>query len=276
MRFVIGWSSSLRVVVPHLVAGFAWAGSVSVVWAGDCQWQALGAGVNGVVLGVGTYQGDIIMTGDFTMAGSVAALNIARWEESTGTWHALGSGLNARGFALIEHNGDLIAAGDFNSAGGVVVDHIARWDGSQWHAIAGGDTLFHTARQLVIHDGQVVTNGTNHYCGGLACGIQSRVNALAGGAWAPIGGGFSQDVNTLAVYQGELLAGGHFAQFCVGYACLPACANPPCTWTPINFLARRVGGQWEQFGGGANGSVNDLLVIGVSCTPAATSRRSAA
>lgn len=49
--------------------------------------------------------GGVYVGGQFTMAGAVAASNVARWDPATGTWSALGSGLNGAVYALAVASG---------------------------------------------------------------------------------------------------------------------------------------------------------------------------
>ncbi|MFZ9882259.1 MAG: hypothetical protein ACO3QC_12755, partial [Phycisphaerales bacterium] len=80
--------------------------------------------------------GDIVVGGDFTSAGGVAAQYIARWDGTR--WSALGSGLDGpvRCLAVLP-NGDLIVGGTFSTAGGQPSLRLARWNGSAWSRNSG-------------------------------------------------------------------------------------------------------------------------------------------
>lgn len=66
---------ALTVYNGELIAG----GLFGVVrWDGN-TWQQIGGGINGIVHALTVFNGELIVGGDFMMAGSNAALNIARW-----------------------------------------------------------------------------------------------------------------------------------------------------------------------------------------------------
>ena len=81
--------------------------------------------------------GDLVAGGNFTIAGGIPAISIARWDGTS--WSALGSGMNYLVLALTTlPNGDLVAGGVFTTAGGVSANFIARWDGTSWSALGSG------------------------------------------------------------------------------------------------------------------------------------------
>ncbi len=120
-------------------------------WDGS-SWTTLGGGIHGgflnnpFVYDMAVYDGDLIVAGGFTLAGSTPVANVARWDGTT--WHALGDGVtgtatsgpSAAIYALTVYHGDLIAGGDFTLAGGAPASNIARWDGSSWESLASGIT----------------------------------------------------------------------------------------------------------------------------------------
>jgi len=135
--------------------GFAVAGGVTANniarWDGS-GWSALagpaGNGVDGEqIAALSVYDdgtGEALYAGGyFTIAGGVAANNIARWHGSA--WSAVGSpsgaGLPDYVTSLATHDDGtgeaLYAGGDFTSAGEVAALRIARWNGSSWSALVG-------------------------------------------------------------------------------------------------------------------------------------------
>ena len=60
------------------------------------------------------YNDSLIVGGDFTSAGGIAALNIAKWNGSS--WSALGAGLDNYVYTLIEFSDNLYAGGRFTSS----------------------------------------------------------------------------------------------------------------------------------------------------------------
>jgi len=107
-------------------------------WNGT-QWLPLGTGV----LGAGIYEvrsvlvtsaGDLIAGGTFSYAGSLPALNVARWDGTA--WSPLGAGLDGVVHVFAEMpNGDVLAGGSFRTEANSPITTLARWDGNAWQAI---------------------------------------------------------------------------------------------------------------------------------------------
>jgi len=107
-------------------------------WDG-AAWRSLGF-VNGGVLAISEYGGDLIIGGSFTLAGATGR-SVARWDGAA--WTPLGAGVATVGGAgavraLAAHGGSLYATGTFDFAGGLPAANIARWDGASWSAVDGG------------------------------------------------------------------------------------------------------------------------------------------
>src|ERR1041384_3098149 len=86
-------------------AAYVQAGSTTF---SDANWVGMGglAGVNGTVFAaVADGSGNLYVGGTFTIAGSVFATNIAKWDGTN--WSPLGSGLDNTVFALTISSGDL-------------------------------------------------------------------------------------------------------------------------------------------------------------------------
>lgn len=110
------------------------------MWDGS-QWKDLGGGVTGgsfytKVNAIARGNDGLYVGGDFTMAGSVSAKNIARWDGSQ--WHALGRGVDGEVFALYANGDDLYVGGTFATVEGDTVWGLARWDGSRWQRMGNG------------------------------------------------------------------------------------------------------------------------------------------
>jgi hypothetical protein len=110
-------------------------------WNGTA-WSPLGSGISDFnshnVRGFAELpNGDIVMVGEFSAAGGVAASRVARWDGSA--WSSIGGGTNNVTYAALAlPNGDIVVAGQFTSAGGVPANRIARWDGTAWSALGTG------------------------------------------------------------------------------------------------------------------------------------------
>jgi trimeric autotransporter adhesin len=170
-------------------------------------------GISGEVNALSVYNGELIAAGTFTVAGGVAANRIARWTGSA--WAPLGLGMNDDVDELAVYNGELIAAGRFTLAGGVTVNCIARWNGSVWQSLGigtGGPVM-----DLAEYGGELIAGGAFIAAGGITVNGIARWNgsiwqalgsglAWPSGTWSP----FPASAAVLAVYNGELIAGGSF------------------------------------------------------------------
>lgn len=221
---------ALAVYQGELVVGgnFIDAGGVSVQriarWNGD-TWSALGSGVAQAAQPASTlpsvfsllvHGGDLIVGGNFRIAGGQSAGAIARWNGST--WQALGQGMdgdgNVRVLTLAVFNGDLYAGGSFGTADGIQVNHLARWTGSAWSPLSGayGTGASSGIAAMIAYGGRLlVTSQEAPTIGGLV------VNSLAGwngSTWSAFegdaGGGILGTINASTVYNGELHVAGSF------------------------------------------------------------------
>jgi hypothetical protein len=246
---------TLTVYEGELIAGGTFAGAGSVAcnhigrWNGS-TWQPLDAGMsNGPHVGASvdalTVQGnELVAGGDFTWAGGLFCVGVARWDGAA--WGPLGSGMAGpygsyrHVSALTVYSGQTIASGDFTTAGGVACNYIARWDGSAWQPLGSG--VGGQVYALAVYTGELIAGGSFTTAGGVACDHIARWD---GSVWQPLGAGVSQQVNALAVYGDALIVGGGFES--AGGA-------------PGEHIARWDGGAWQPLGSGTDGEVLALTV----------------
>lgn len=138
--------------------------------------------------------GDIVVAGDFTVAGGRSANRIARWDGSA--WHPLGSGMEntVRALAVLP-NGDLIAGGNFYSAGGVPTSsRLARWNGSTWSSVPGGllDPGDYINAIEALPNGEFIVAGKFG-------GYFNHIARWTTTGWAHFGSGLRVEVKAIAV-----------------------------------------------------------------------------
>jgi hypothetical protein len=141
----------------------------------------------------------LVVGGNFSRIGGVAAENIAYYKFSTRQWYAIGSGLNNDVNAIaIDGSGNIIAGGAFTDAGGVSnADRIAKWNGSAWSALGSG--LGGSVYAIAI-DGS-----GNIIAGGAFTGYVSKWN---GASWSILSG-VSGEVRAFVIdLSGNIYAGG--------------------------------------------------------------------
>ena len=158
----------------------------------DADWVAMNPqipGVNGAISDMAADAlGNVYVGGTFTVAGGVAASNIARWNGSA--WFPMGTGLNDTVALLAVSGTTLYAQGSFTTAGGVSVARIAKWNGSAWSAVGPG--LAAGASVLAM-----TASGSNLYIGGngtLVTGAGQRLSQWNGSTWSAVGGGLNAGV----------------------------------------------------------------------------------
>jgi hypothetical protein len=200
-------------------------------------WQRLGGDFDERIEALIVYNGQLIVGGWFERIGAEPIGFCARWNGST--WQAMGT-LADRVRALAIYNGELVAGG-LNIVPGSGPDSVARWNGSSWQSLGQGpyDDVF----ALAVHQGYLVAAGTFQTCG--PPGNTFAANGIArfdGSTWHPVGGGLAENpfVYSLAVFNGDLIAGGSFA-FAGG--------------STANRIARWNGTSWNAMGSGVSGGL---------------------
>lgn len=135
-------------------------------------WDADGPGPLSEVLVVG---------GSFSVAGNVAADNLAIYDFATSTWSALGTGIryakpwpsapsNITPTATVtamavapDHS--LVVVGSFTHAGDQLARNVARWNGTSWASLGAGVT---TEYERVLTGVACASNGDVVVCGDLS------------------------------------------------------------------------------------------------------------
>ncbi|MBD3335027.1 MAG: hypothetical protein GF355_05885 [Candidatus Eisenbacteria bacterium] len=232
------------VAVAFLILFFILAPVGMSARAGDDQWLAeFGPqGVDGEVHALASYDGALIVGGDFTWAGQNPFSNLAGWNGET--WFDIGGGIGSGGgakvYALAVYNGDLIAAGWFSEAGGVPAGNIARWDGSAWSPLGAGTDSWISA--MTVHEGKLWVGGQFATAGGLPA---ERLAAWDGAAWHPVAEGPDDEIAALVSSPLGLIAGGRFTQ---------------AGGVAAQHVARHDGVQWHPLGEGFNADVHALAI----------------
>ena len=160
------------------------------LYSSDIGWQT-GFVVNGTnksPFAVVADGGKIYVGGNFSVAGGIAANNIAMWNDTN--WTALGNGLNAPVQALaMDGHGNLYAGGWFTEAGGESALHVARWNGSDWFSLGGG--LDGEVYAIAVDGaGSVYVGGAFTHAGGIDV---QKIAMWDGMSWSALDTGVSSD-----------------------------------------------------------------------------------
>jgi hypothetical protein len=190
--------------------GSSWSNLRQLPDPGNDNTPGVGSTVNALAF---DNSGELFVGGNFSTAGDIAALKVAKW---TGTdWEALGSGMDNTVHALAnDGSGNIYAGGYFAYAGGTNASKVAKWDGSQWHRVGAG-----------YFDGGVLSlaadSSGNIYAGGafLYNGTERLVKWTGAEYWEEVGAGVSggngswSSASVLALAldsSGNLAVGGDF------------------------------------------------------------------
>jgi len=214
-------------------------------------WSALADGVTGgdnpFVTALAVDGDNLYVGGQFSMAGTVAANNIAVWNQTSATWSALGKGIDGFVLALATSgNGDLYAGGRFVYAGDVYASNIARWSGSAWNALDSGTN--NAVLALASRDNRIYVGGDFTRVGSTDAphiAFWDTDSQL----WFPIGGGvgghFTPYVSSIAFRGRDMYVGGYFS-----LAGSDSASN----------IVHWDGYSWSALGSGVDGTVRALIV----------------
>lgn len=188
--------------------------------------------------------GNVIVGGTFTNAGSVAARRIAEWDGAN--WTAFGTGIGGNVNALLVHpSGDVYAGGQFSIAGTAISQNMARWDGTSWSSMLSANIV----SRLRLTPGGNVMAFARYFVNTPGVALQGPAE-WNGSAWVstrPFPEGPDEDPST-AVFlpNGDELYAGSF-DF-IGYG------------SDITYnVARKSAGSWSSVGDGAGGVVRSWL-----------------
>ena len=247
------------------------------------SWSPLGTGMNGRVWvlevlddgsGPALYAG-----GEFTTAGGVSAIHVAKWDGTT--WTALGSGL-----------GTVYALTVFDDGGGPALyaggaNFVVRWDGSSWssfggismvdvHALTvfddgggpelyGGVTRYHDDRNDIWYVDLLKWDGALWRIVIELQGTQSPFTALTtfddGSGSALFVGVFDGFDSGVYRYRGgsSSYLGGPLAY---AFAAFDDASGPALYAGGFDgYSAKWNGSSWSSLGGGTNGTVRSLAVF---------------
>ena len=207
----------------------------------NLPWTPLGGGTNGTVTVIRELaNGDLLVAGEFTNAGGIAASHVAVWNGTT--YAPLGAGVQGEVNAAVEFNGDLYLGGAMLNGPA----DLAKWDGTSWSFSSVFDGKYPWISALHVHNGSLYAAGA---VSGFA-GLNHFVQRMDGSAWTPIGNEFNNTVLALASHGGALIAAGDFT----GIITTPV---PP----QILHIAELNGNQWSQLGDGLDAPVRTLLDV---------------
>jgi hypothetical protein len=114
--------------------------------------------------------------------------------------------------ASVEYNGELYVGGGFKYLDGQPYNYIAKWNGTSWSAVGTG--MDDMILALTVFDGKLIAGGYFLNAGGIPA---MAVAAWDGVSWSAMDGLVDySEVNSFAIHNGELYAGGMFYAYNTG------------------------------------------------------------
>lgn len=221
-------------------------------WDG-ARWHDLGGGVTGssgasvsavYAQGTDAYVGGYFMTIEGRPFSSLAQWNGAAWAD-------VGGGVDGAIQLIAPLGGNLVIAGHFRNAGGLAANNIAEWNGSTWRALGDGLGTNLNSWVYALQEYQGLLYAAGRLLGPNGEGF-ARWN---GTAWEFIPTQLPEDVDSLAVYHGELYVGGGSINVTSG-------ARGIARWNGSSWLP--VGSPGEYAYANAMAVYSDLLLVGTN------------
>lgn len=198
-----------------------------------------GGGTDGPVRAIAKRpNGHLVIAGDFTEAGGVAAMRVALWNDMV--FQPLGEGIvTGTPECALAVGDDIYLGGRFQDG----MADLAHWNGSEWLyelVFNGMDPAIHA---LHFHDGALHVAGESTGFANTTHAVMRRDN----GSWSQVGSPFNDAVRTLTTFDGALVAGGAFTQ--------PVAIIDPL----MLYVAKHDGVDWHQYADGLDAPVRALL-----------------
>lgn len=219
----------------------------------DLTWHALGTGLGcssflcafyGSALAFNPASGQLFVGGNFTSAGGVAAANLAKWSLGGG-WSTVNSpgAVNPNGtvYALAWSGTHLYVGGSFSTPAA----YFFALNFSSVSAV-GGAAPNSMVQALAVDSSYIYVGGsfTNLSTNGRVARI-ANTNIPASATWLNLGSGLDGTVTSLAVYGGQLAAGGSFQNSGIN---------------GVNHIALWNGFAWTNLGSGVNAPVDAVAL----------------
>jgi hypothetical protein len=181
-------------------------------WNG-ASWRALGAGIEysgsfGVVCDMTEHVGELIVVGDFDLAGGEPAPDVAAWDGES--WRGFGTEefTNAPVQSVVVWNDEVIVGGSFGWVGDRDCPLLARWSGTRWEPLVTSHEG-HGVYALAVYDGDLIVSGAMESLDGAAVNYLARYD---GASWEPLGGGLNAASAALFVWDGKLYVSGSMTE----------------------------------------------------------------
>lgn len=216
---------------------------------GDSNWdKRFGIpGLNGVVSAMAVRGDEIVVGGNFTVAGNLNVSSMAIWNKTTHQWKPLNNGLSGGTISAIAVYKEIIfVAGDFKLAYGKKISPIVKFENDTWQSLADSISPVDSAAIKTLH-----IKNDSLFVGGLFNGVNGNptqnlaVYSITNKNWTTFGNnGTDGPINSIVSDEGSIYVGGDFI-----FAGNIEAYN----------VAKLTHGIWESVGDGTQGIVHSLL-----------------
>jgi hypothetical protein len=182
------------------------------------QWDSLKGGINvkslyedAQVRAQIVYNGNLYVGGQFDTVDGMSASGLGRWNGVS--WGVFSKIYGTAVLAFTIYNNNLVIGGDFDSVGGVYARGVTQWNGATWAPIGNLGWGLYGVWALTVYKGNLYAGGSFNYA---ESGKANNIAMWNGTTWTSVGSGLRGKsslylgVRALAVYNGNLYAGGYF------------------------------------------------------------------
>lgn len=183
----------------------------------------------------------LVVAGNFTSIGGVAAQNIPQYDPSTAQWLPFGAGISPSVLCLAVYNGQVIAGCSGDTDVGSFDQTVRRWNGTAWDSLSATNTG--SVYDMLVYNGTLYIAGTFMTNFVIPTSVQAHYIARwnpSYNLWDDVDeAGFGSQTNTavraLQEFNGELYAGGWAASSgsITGSAIRVAHGTGAALWTEI-------------------------------------------
>ena len=250
LRRAVRWGSSAVGIACLMITTAAGAGETWDTFAS-------GAGVNGPVRAVTTFDGDLIVGGQFGTAGGVPGTFVIAGWDGTG-WSALGSGTLNTVLASRPSMDELYRGRTVHDRRAACRERATSRSGTGSRGRPLGTGMNGAVYSLTTFNGALYAGGAFTKAGGTTVNYIAKWN---GSAWSSVGSGMNGNVRALTTFNGELYRGRrvHEGGQQIG----------------SNRIAKWNGSAWSKLGTGMSATVSSPLRPSTAVSSRAGSSRTA-
>lgn len=170
------------------------------------QWQRFGVAgaiINGPIYAIQSYNGDLVIGGNFSTVDQLNRRSLTRWDGTA--WQDLGGQISGQVTSLAVFEGSLVLGGDFSYIAKVWMPSIASWTTTGFRPL--GDGFSGAVRALAVYQGKLFAGGDFYQSGNVNV---RGVGVWSGSKWNPISTSSQPGVRAMLADSSGLIIAGQF------------------------------------------------------------------